>query len=726
MKIIFRLIALFLIVITFLISYLTFIGFETQKFNSEIIKKVKKINNNFEVELKDIKILLDPLNLKLHAKTIAPKLKNKNKTIEIESIKTQIPLTSFFNEKFIIENLEISTKTLEIKSLISFIRVFNNTPEFYILEKLIKKGILVADLKLNFDSDGNLIDDYEIKGFVKNTKINIFKKYKIDKLNFIFSYNSNILNVKDLSLRLNDLNLISKNLILEEVKNKFLIKGEIENKDFNLNSNNIQLIKSLFQDIDIKRLKFNSKNTFSVYLDKKLKFDNFKLKSEIEIEEFSFPNKFKLGVFFPKINEDIKFLNHKLKINYKKNEININGNGDILLQDKKDKLTYSIKKINKLLDFKTSLQLKDTPLMINFLDYEKSPNENLVINIEGSKRLNDIIKLDYVSLNEKNNKLKLEGLVLNKKFKITDLKKAQLNYLDKKNIYNKLSIISKKNFFLLSGDTFNVDSLIDKLIKADDKSDIILKNFKLKLNIDKLFLDKYSVLNNFEGDLSFNNHEIKDGNLVGYFSNNKKFNLTINSNGDEKITTLFLDNAEPIIKRYKFIKGFEEGTLDYYSAKKDKITVSTLKIYDFKLKELPALTKLLTLASLQGIADLLSGEGIRFNEFEMNFRNEGSLMTIDEIYAIGPAISILMNGYIEKDKLISLRGTLVPATTLNKVIGSIPFFGNILVGKKTGEGVFGVSFKIKGPPKNLETTVNPIKTLTPRFITRTLEKIKKN
>ena len=48
------------------------------------------------------------------------------------------------------------------------------------------------------------------------------------------------------------------------------------------------------------------------------------------------------------------------------------------------------------------------------------------------------------------------------------------------------------------------------------------------------------------------------------------------------------------------------------------------------------------------------------------------------------------------------------------------------LGKKVGEGVFGVSFKIKGPPKNLKTTVNPIKTLTPRFITRTLEKIKKN
>ena len=84
-----------------------------------------------------------------------------------------------------------------------------------------------------------------------------------------------------------------------------------------------------------------------------------------------------------------------------------------------------------------------------------------------------------------------------------------------------------------------------------------------------------------------------------------------------------------------------------------------------------------------------------------------------------------MEGYIEKNKIVSLKGTLVPATTINKFVGSIPVLGDILVGKKTGEGVFGVSFKLKGPPKSIKTTVNPIKTLTPRFLTRTLEKIKK-
>ena len=42
------------------------------------------------------------------------------------------------------------------------------------------------------------------------------------------------------------------------------------------------------------------------------------------------------------------------------------------------------------------------------------------------------------------------------------------------------------------------------------------------------------------------------------------------------------------------------------------------------------------------------------------------------MYAIGPAISILMDGYIESKKLVSLRGTLVPATTINRSIASIP------------------------------------------------------
>ncbi|MDC3355549.1 AsmA-like C-terminal region-containing protein, partial [Candidatus Pelagibacter sp.] len=229
------------------------------------------------------------------------------------------------------------------------------------------------------------------------------------------------------------------------------------------------------------------------------------------------------------------------------------------------------------------------------------------------------------------------------------------------------------------------------------------------------------------GVLSFKNNEIIDAKLDSTFLNQKKINLSISINDKkEKITRLVTDYPKPLIKRYKFIKGFEGGYLNYYSVKKNEISDSLLVIDNFKVKEVPVFAKLLSLASLQGIADLLTGEGIRFSNFEMKFTNQKKLTTIEELYAIGPAVSILMDGYIQSKDLISLRGTLVPATTINKSISSIPILGKILVGKKTGEGVFGVSFKIKGPPKDLITTVNPIKTLTPRFITRTLEKIKEN
>ena len=62
---------------------------------------------------------------------------------------------------------------------------------------------------------------------------------------------------------------------------------------------------------------------------------------------------------------------------------------------------------------------------------------------------------------------------------------------------------------------------------------------------------------------------------------------------------------------------------------------------------------------------------------------------------------------------------------LNNLISKIPVVGDILVGEKAGEGVFGVSFKMKGLPGEIKTIVNPVKTLTPRFITRALEKRKK-
>jgi hypothetical protein len=74
--------------------------------------------------------------------------------------------------------------------------------------------------------------------------------------------------------------------------------------------------------------------------------------------------------------------------------------------------------------------------------------------------------------------------------------------------------------------------------------------------------------------------------------------------------------------------------------------------------------------------------------------------------------------------MTSLRGTLIPAKSLNKLISKIPVIGDIVIPKEVGEGLFGISFKMKGPPGKIKTSINPIKTITPRFIQKIIERNK--
>ena len=125
------------------------------------------------------------------------------------------------------------------------------------------------------------------------------------------------------------------------------------------------------------------------------------------------------------------------------------------------------------------------------------------------------------------------------------------------------------------------------------------------------------------------------------------------------------------------------------------------------------------------MADLAEGDGLSFDILEISMEKSNNFLKLNEIIALGPSMSVLMEGYQSKEGLTSLRGTLVPAKTLNKIISKIPVIGDIVIPKEVGEGMFGISFKIKGPPGKIKTSINPIRTITPRFIQKIIDK-KKN
>ncbi len=721
-------ISLLLIIIVF---YLSFFGIKTKKFNNQITNNVLKINKKINLNLEKVNYLLNPFNLTINIKTKNPQIALDGVKLRIKDLKTNVSLKSLIYGQFLIDDLLITTKEIKLNDVISLARSFQNSLQLSILNKMTEEGLVNASIKLNFDEFGKIKKNYKIIGSVKNSKLNFLNQLKLQNLNFDFDVSKNNYLLKKINTKINNIKITSPIIEIKKDNDLFFVNGQILN---DTKKSNIEEFKpffyNVFKNINLKKIEYSSMNSFSFNINKNLKFNDLKVKTILDLKELILDTKhLKSKPYLENSPDKIKLEKHKIIINYKKNIFNIEGNGNISLEDKSDSLSYQIIKNNNKISFETKINLKNNSLLIDFLDYEKKENLSSLFLIKGTLNEDDKLNFDLISLKEKNNEILIKGLDLSKNFKIINIDNFNINYKNKKKILNKLNLIKNNSNITIKGESFDASKIINNIMGDDEVNSSIFQspNLKIKIRIKKTFIDEVNFINNLYGTINLDNNKINDLKLESTFPNKKKINLSIKTiNNSEIITKLFSAHPKPLIQRYDFIKGFEEGHLDFYSSKKGGVSNSVLIIDNFKVKEVPVFAKLLSLASLQGIADLLTGEGIRFTDFEMNFSNQKGLTTIEEMYAIGPAVSILMDGYIENKKLVSLRGTLVPATTINKSIASIPLLGKILIGDKTGEGVFGVSFKIKGPPKNLKTRVNPIKSLTPRFITRTLEKIKKN
>ena len=727
-----KLLLYFLILIAIGIVYLSYFGIETKRFNQLIRDEISESNKKIDIELKDVKIILNLANFTIGLKTKDSNILFSDKKIRLKKIKTDFSIASFLSKEFSINNIFIATKENNLKDIVSFVRVYENTPQLLVFNQMIKGGTLIADINLNFNNKGKISSDYNIKGLVKNGKIRLLNEEIINIINLNFDIKEKQFLLKNSQIEFNELKLSSKTININNEGKYFSFEGDVKTPESTVSSKLLSILfKNNFKDLSLDNITFSSINNFAFKINKKFKFSDINVKSNINLKKLIHNKKYvSLKNYIPTYNNSVELKDHTIELIFNKNQLSIEGKGKFFIDKKPDEIYYKIKSNKDDYDFNSKIYFNNNPLLIKIFDYTKKEKDNSILDLEGSYKKNKTLIFKTISFKESKNNFLISGLGLNENFKIDYIDQVNLDFLNDKKQQNKVSLKRNKKNYEISGKSFYCSIIIDEMFKSGSKSSVFdsINNFNsiVKLNIDKTYIDEVYHLNFLNGNIKFLKNNIVNLNLEANFSDNKRLTFTIKTNeNSEKITTLFSEYAKPLVKKYKFIKGFEEGFLDFYSIKKNNISKSKLNIYDFKLKELPALTKILTLASLQGIADLLTGEGIRFNEFEMNFNNKNNLMTIDEIYAIGPAISILMKGYVEDDKLVSLRGTLVPATTLNKVIGSIPLLGDILVGKKVGEGVFGVSFKIKGPPKDLKTTVNPIKTLTPRFITRTLEKIKK-
>ena len=361
-------------------------------------------------------------------------------------------------------------------------------------------------------------------------------------------------------------------------------------------------------------------------------------------------------------------------------------------------------------------------VFIPILNYNNNKSKfNVALDLINSEKFYELKKFSF---EEGKNRVKVDNFKLNKNFKIISLKNMNVETFNNEKANNQFKVNIGKKINII-GSKYDATNLLNLLDGSEEKQSVLKGLSKeIKISFDNL-QNPYNPITKFNliGKLidgSFTKISSK-----GEFEDGKYLDITLKKdpNSNKKIFEIYSDYPKPLLSNYKFFNDLQGGKLLINSTFDDKFSETKIKIEKFKVINAPAFVKLLSLADLGGMADLVSGEGLSFDDMEIQIEKNKNSLKIKELYAIGSSISILMEGFRDNStNIISLRGTMIPAKNINKILSKIPVVGEIIIPKEVGEGLFGVSFKIKGEPDNLKTTVNPVRTLTPRFIQKALEK----
>ncbi|MEQ1889903.1 MAG: AsmA-like C-terminal region-containing protein [Alphaproteobacteria bacterium] len=141
-----------------------------------------------------------------------------------------------------------------------------------------------------------------------------------------------------------------------------------------------------------------------------------------------------------------------------------------------------------------------------------------------------------------------------------------------------------------------------------------------------------------------------------------------------------------------------------------------IRIRNMQVVNAPALTRILTIASLTGIRDILTGGGLTFERILVPFKMQNGIVTLKDAYGSGSELGLTLHGTRnEAAGTVKMNGTVIPAYTLNTVFGKVPLVGKILLGGKN-EGVFAINYSASGSSENPDIFVNPLSALTPGFL----------
>lgn len=246
----------------------------------------------------------------------------------------------------------------------------------------------------------------------------------------------------------------------------------------------------------------------------------------------------------------------------------------------------------------------------------------------------------------------------------------------------------------------------------------------INIAVDSLWTNRDVAIRHFAGTAKLRNGiGVEEMHLIGSFASSRKNSGMSSLKLDyvprpkkEYLLTIESNDAGSTLKFLRLYDNMRGGRLSINAKRNaDKNFVGHAKIRDFNVYNTPVFAKLLTVASLTGMVNLLTGEGIAFSHFDAPFEYAKKTLKINEGRAFGNVVGVSGSGtYSMKYQDLDIKGMIAPAYGLNTFIGSIPLVGGLLSGKDGT--VFAANYTIKGDADDPDIGFNPLSALSPNSL----------
>ncbi len=201
---------------------------------------------------------------------------------------------------------------------------------------------------------------------------------------------------------------------------------------------------------------------------------------------------------------------------------------------------------------------------------------------------------------------------------------------------------------------------------------------------------------------------------------NAGFRLDILPDRGGRKLTASANDAGGLLRVLDLMDTMQGGVLtvsgSYDDSRADHPLSGSAEIRDFRVRNAPALARLLQAMTLYGLVEMTQGPGLGFTRLVAPFTLAGDTLDLADARAFSPSLGLTAKGRVNlASDRADMEGTIVPAYFFNSLLGNVPLVGRLFSPEKGG-GLFAASYTIRGPLADPQVSVNPLSALTPGFL----------